>query len=231
MGRTYPKVIELLTSEVPAKKSRNQFCRETGINPNSFDRYKAGISEPTTATLERIAEYFKVSVAFLRGEESERAQQLSEIIDSVTADEMFMITIKSLFQGDNSGVINEFTNKGLTTEEALLLIQGIGESFKKHLFGDMLKGMHIEIFKPLIDAAIEISFNGTSAEETNLKEILADIAEGLDTEVIKPAIRELAQTPTSELPAIAAIIKRFRENEQFNLDARKLLNNSVAHGK
>jgi len=68
MGKTFPMVIKLLKDEVPEKCSRNEFCRRTGINPNSFDRYIAGISEPTTASLEKIADYFGVSVWELRGE-------------------------------------------------------------------------------------------------------------------------------------------------------------------
>lgn len=68
VGKTYPKVVELLNSEVPDKISRNEFCRRTGINVNSFDRYKAGISEPTQATLQKLSDYFGVSVAVLRGD-------------------------------------------------------------------------------------------------------------------------------------------------------------------
>lgn len=66
MGKTFPKVMELLSREVPAKISRNAFCRAAGINPNSFDRYKAGISEPTTATLQKMADYFEVDIDYLR---------------------------------------------------------------------------------------------------------------------------------------------------------------------
>lgn len=68
MGRTYQRVIDLINDEVPAKISRNAFCKKTGINVNSFDRYKAGISEPTTATLEKLGQYFNREVAWLRGE-------------------------------------------------------------------------------------------------------------------------------------------------------------------
>lgn len=69
MGKTFPRVLELLKKEVPRNCSRNEFCRITGINPNSFDRYVAGISEPTKSTLKKLADYFDVSETFLRGEE------------------------------------------------------------------------------------------------------------------------------------------------------------------
>lgn len=71
MGKTFPRVLELLKKEVPRNCTRNEFCRRTGINPNSFDRYIAGISEPTKATIEKLATYFDVSEAFLRGDDDD----------------------------------------------------------------------------------------------------------------------------------------------------------------
>lgn len=68
MGRTPQAVVELLHTEIPAKISRNKFCIQTGINQNSIDKYMAGIAEPTQASLEKMAAYFKKSVAELRGE-------------------------------------------------------------------------------------------------------------------------------------------------------------------
>jgi transcriptional regulator with XRE-family HTH domain len=68
MAGTPSRVIELLKGEIPEKISLNQFCKRTGINPNSVDKYLAGMTEPTQASLEKLADYFKTSVAYLRGE-------------------------------------------------------------------------------------------------------------------------------------------------------------------
>lgn len=69
MGETYSRVIELLKREFEEKKvTKYAFCKKTGINPTSVERYLCGISEPNQATLERLAAYFGVSVAWLRGE-------------------------------------------------------------------------------------------------------------------------------------------------------------------
>lgn len=68
MAETPPRIIELLKAEIPEKISLNQFCKKTGINPNSVDKYLAGRTEPTQASLEKLADYFKTSVAYLRGE-------------------------------------------------------------------------------------------------------------------------------------------------------------------
>jgi len=67
MAATPERVIELLKAEIPAKISLNQFCKKTRINSNSVDRYMAGVTEPTQGSLEKLAAYFGVSVAWLRG--------------------------------------------------------------------------------------------------------------------------------------------------------------------
>jgi len=64
---TYPRVVELLNEHISAKISRNEFCRVTGINRNSVDRYRAGLGCPIHETLVKMAKYFKVSVGHLKG--------------------------------------------------------------------------------------------------------------------------------------------------------------------
>jgi DNA-binding phage protein len=51
MGTTPREIVKLLNDIVPARMSRNEFCRQTGINRNSFDRYSAGIGCPTIETM------------------------------------------------------------------------------------------------------------------------------------------------------------------------------------
>lgn len=68
MGKTYPRVTELLKKEFEEKGvTKYAFCKQTGINPTSVERYLCGISEPNQASLEKLADYFKVSVSWLRG--------------------------------------------------------------------------------------------------------------------------------------------------------------------
>lgn len=68
MATTPKRVIELLKAEIPAKISLNKFCKKTGINPNSVDKYMAGVTEPTQASLQKLSDYFKVPVWELRGD-------------------------------------------------------------------------------------------------------------------------------------------------------------------
>jgi transcriptional regulator with XRE-family HTH domain len=47
------------------------FARAVGISPAIVTRYTQGkVGEPTTATLDKLADYFKVPVGYLRGEYS-----------------------------------------------------------------------------------------------------------------------------------------------------------------
>lgn len=67
--KTPTKVVELLKREFEEKRvSKYAFCKKTGINPTSVERYLYGITEPTKTSLEKLAEYFGMSVSYLRGE-------------------------------------------------------------------------------------------------------------------------------------------------------------------
>lgn len=67
-GITPPRVVELLR-EVVSEKSILAVTRSTGLGLAAIDRYLKGIGEPTTATLQKLATFFGVSVAWLRGGE------------------------------------------------------------------------------------------------------------------------------------------------------------------
>lgn len=62
---TYPMVTELLKKEVE-KKGQRKVSRETGIALLSVQRYLKGESEPSQASLQKLADYFKVDVDYLR---------------------------------------------------------------------------------------------------------------------------------------------------------------------
>jgi len=82
MGKTPQRVVDLLRMEIPAKISRNQFCIKTGINQNSIDKYMAGITEPTQASLEKLANYFRVPVNWLRNDPNEKSTRRDAVEDS-----------------------------------------------------------------------------------------------------------------------------------------------------
>lgn len=66
-GVTPPRVVELLKNEV-SEKSILAVSNATGLGLAAIGRYLKGVGEPTTASLKKLADYFKVSVQWLRGE-------------------------------------------------------------------------------------------------------------------------------------------------------------------
>jgi transcriptional regulator with XRE-family HTH domain len=63
---THPMVVELLQKAI-AEKGQSTVEKETGLSHSMISRYKRGIGEPSSATLEKLAGYFGKSVAWLRG--------------------------------------------------------------------------------------------------------------------------------------------------------------------
>lgn len=65
-GKTPERVVALLQEEV-AKSSQAATSRATGLTLQTVQRYIKGIGEPSQATLEKLAVYFKKPVWWLRG--------------------------------------------------------------------------------------------------------------------------------------------------------------------
>lgn len=66
---TYPKVVEYLTEAVD-KNGQRAVARDSGVALKSIQRFLRAEGEPTTATLQKIADYFGVTVPHLRGEDT-----------------------------------------------------------------------------------------------------------------------------------------------------------------
>lgn len=61
------RVVELLNGVI-AEKGQSTVEKETGLSHSMISRYKRGIGEPSTATLEKLADYFDVPALWLRGD-------------------------------------------------------------------------------------------------------------------------------------------------------------------
>ncbi len=66
-GKTPENVMRLLKEQL-ANCSQKELSEKIGVNTGNICRYLQGIGEPTHETLEKLADYFRVSVAYLRGE-------------------------------------------------------------------------------------------------------------------------------------------------------------------
>lgn len=65
-GKTPERVVQKINDEIE-KIGQNATARAIGIPLRSVQKYMVGIAEPSQVTLEKIASYFRVSVAWLRG--------------------------------------------------------------------------------------------------------------------------------------------------------------------
>lgn len=108
--KTYPRVTELL-KEAVAEKGQKTVESETGINQSAISRYLNGVGEPTQATLEKLARYFGVSVAHLRGEDKEIAATIAALVlsrlekDGLTITEKIINSVQKDVQSFDSGVL------------------------------------------------------------------------------------------------------------------------------
>lgn len=66
-GKTPQRVVELLQQEV-SEKSILAVSKATNLGLAAIGRYLKGMGEPTTATLQKLANHFEVTVPWLRGE-------------------------------------------------------------------------------------------------------------------------------------------------------------------
>ena len=76
-GKTPERVVELL-KEAVATKSMLEVSKATGLGLAAIGRYLKGVGEPTTATLQKLADYFGARVRYLRGDPIEPLDRLLE---------------------------------------------------------------------------------------------------------------------------------------------------------
>lgn len=78
-GKTPERVVELIREAV-AKKSQSAVARESGLALLTVQRYLKGVGEPSLETLQKLADYFKVSVPWLRGDVPTTLEQEREYL-------------------------------------------------------------------------------------------------------------------------------------------------------
>ncbi len=69
-GKTPKRLVSLLSEA----KSLLALAKETGVGKSALSRYAKGIGEPTTASLQRLADYFGCTVSWLRDNDSTREE-------------------------------------------------------------------------------------------------------------------------------------------------------------
>lgn len=79
-GETPKRVVELLKKQV-AETSQAAVSRETGLGLATINDYLKGKGEPTLKTLERLADFFDVTVDFLRGKDTYELPAALKLLD------------------------------------------------------------------------------------------------------------------------------------------------------
>ncbi len=79
-GETPERVVELI-KEAVAKKSQSAVARESGLALLTVQRYLKGVGEPSLETLQKLSDYFGVSVPWLRGDDPKTYDDAASNID------------------------------------------------------------------------------------------------------------------------------------------------------
>lgn len=102
-GKTPERVVELLRGRVAAT-SMLEVSKATGLGLAAIGRYLKGVGEPTTATLQKLADYFGRSVAYLRGEEHIDWEKLADSSDVTALQDDVVVILKAVESlGENVG--------------------------------------------------------------------------------------------------------------------------------
>lgn len=83
-GKTPERVVTLVTEAV-SKSSQSAVARESGLGLLTVQRCLKGIGEPSQATLEKLAAYLGVTVAWLRGENEPMHKKLMQLVNDLEA--------------------------------------------------------------------------------------------------------------------------------------------------
>ncbi len=140
-GVTYPRVIELLEEAVRTKGQR-AVSREANVPLLGIQRYLKGNSKPTLETLQKLADYFGVSVAYLRGEIDNTPAIVAGLIGEAL--EKLGIEVLSKATGVSPEKIQLYSNRdGIPTESDL---DKLSEYFKmsKHELRGGINELHME---------------------------------------------------------------------------------------
>ena len=77
-----PEALVNLLSQAVAKSSQSAVARETGLTQSAIGRYVKGVGQPTTTTLIKLADYFEVSIARLRGDDLQ-PEKIGESLNTI----------------------------------------------------------------------------------------------------------------------------------------------------
>jgi transcriptional regulator with XRE-family HTH domain len=225
-GKT-PECVKTLLISVIKEKGVRRVAADLQLWPSAVHRYSQGIGEPTTETLEKLSQYFDVSVSRLRGEETPL-----DILENISNEEMFHFCIKLGFQGGEQAVIDELTSRGFDENTAKHFIDVLKKSFSPDVLAKNWKtSSEDEIINPIVQNIYSCMMMDKAVSIEWFESAMLEAGKQINEEVIKPFLNLVLDLPAQDIISIAAIVKQFVSNDKFKNDVKQLLNNSIAHGK
>lgn len=135
-GKT-PKLITDLLQKSVAEKGQSAVARESGIALYSIQRYLKGIGEPTSKTLQKLADYFGVSVWELRGDFDVKDFCKNNAIDAYSIakdDPKLNVMLNDILNLSARLIFYEKSqNPNITKEELTARLQSFMSGFYKEL--------------------------------------------------------------------------------------------------
>lgn len=165
-GLTPIRVVELLKKAV-LEKNQSTVSRETGLTLFTVQRCVKGIGEPTTATLEKLADYFGVTVGYLRGEYNIRIGSIKTDLNDIAAKSLSDnieksgdITLKSRVRDFNADLCQTLLD---VLDEVMTRISNredvSSDSFRREFIQDLEKKIDIIVLQNSAKRYISSSAN------------------------------------------------------------------------
>lgn len=183
-GVTPQRVVDLLTKAV-GEKSQSAVARESGLALFTVQRYLKGIGEPTHENLRKLADYFDVSVPWLRGDDPKEYEEAKKRLD----DSSYQATIRWIVYNKDE------------------LIMSGPCALVAHLFGRTNE-------KVLDDLRRAGRHNAAENDKEPMRE-KAKNNEQLNSRITELSLSEFLNNEENQIVVLEKIINMLRKNEEW----------------
>lgn len=93
---------------------QTELAEATGISYSAIQKYEGGVNRPRSMYEQKIADFFGVSLAYLRGESDDRGDDISAYPDIMTAAEQLLSTMTLHDLGKYSPAFRAYCEQNIT---------------------------------------------------------------------------------------------------------------------
>ena len=167
-GTTPYRVVELL-KEAVEKTSQSQVAQASGLTRLTVQRYLRGVGEPSGETLQKLADFFGVSVANLRGEDPKIPNWMTQFAE--------MLDIKVHHDVVLGRIIQALEARGELKNNDLHAKLGVAMGFSATFVGQVLNGKKsltqrfVEDISEYLDVSVGWLMGGTCLSYNEIEPI------------------------------------------------------------